>query len=168
MEIEILEGSLLDAEAELIVNPANSYGYMGGGVAGVIKRFGGDIIEKEALKKAPIPVGEAILTTAGKLRFKGVVHSPTMEEPSMMTTPDKVYKATRAALELVVREGFKSVAMPGMGTGVGKVPKGVAARKMLEAIREFKNSGIERVLLIDLDTDMVKAWKDELEKLMGR
>jgi len=78
MRIEILKGSLLDAPAEVIVNPANSRGYMGGGVAGVIKRFGGEEIEEEALRKAPIPIGEAVLTTAGRLRFKGVIHAPTI------------------------------------------------------------------------------------------
>lgn len=87
MEIEVLLGSLLDVKADAIVNPANSYGYMGGGVAGVIKRAGGEEIEREAIKKAPIPVGSAVITTAGRLPFKGVIHAPTMEETKGAKVP---------------------------------------------------------------------------------
>ncbi len=167
MRIEILEGSLLDVDTELIVNPANSYGYMGGGVAGVIRKLGGEVIEKEAVSKAPIPVGEAVLTTAGLLKFKGVIHAPTMEEPGMVTTPEKVYRATKAALRLASQEGFRSLAFPGMGTGVGRVPKDIAAYKMLEAMKEFRDKGIDRIVLVDLDAEMVKEWKEKFKELFG-
>jgi len=159
-----VRGSLLEVEVDVIVNPANSYGYMGGGVAGVIKRFGGEEIEREAVSKAPIPVGEAVLTSAGKLRFKGIIHAPSMEEPAMRTTEEKVRRATRAALQLADRSGFRSVAFPGMGTGVGRVPKDVAAMAMLEEIRSFEAKSLERVVLVDLDEEMVQEWKKALEK----
>lgn len=97
MQIEVIKGSILEVDADVIVNPANSLGLMGGGVAGVIKRFGGEEIEKEAVQKAPIPVGSAVLTTAGKLKFKGVIHAPTMEKPAMESSEEKVRKAVRQA-----------------------------------------------------------------------
>lgn len=162
MEIEVLLGSLLDVKADAIVNPANSYGYMGGGVAGVIRRAGGEEIEKEAIKKAPIPVGSAIITTAGKLPFKGVIHAPTMEEPAIETTEEKVRKAVRASLELADKLGFESIAMPGMGTGVGRLPKDVAARAMIEEIRAFKPLSLKKVILVDLDSQMVEEWRKNL------
>jgi O-acetyl-ADP-ribose deacetylase (regulator of RNase III) len=160
MEIVIIEGSLLQVEADLIVNPANSLGYMGGGVAGVIKRVGGSIIEEEAVIKAPIPIGSAIITTAGSLPFKGVIHAPTMEEPAMETTEEKVRKAVRASLELADKMGFKSIAMPGMGTGVGKLPKDIAAKAMIEEIKSFKAVNLEKVLLVDIDRELVQKWRD--------
>jgi O-acetyl-ADP-ribose deacetylase (regulator of RNase III) len=160
MEIVIIEGSLLQVEADIIVNPANSLGYMGGGVAGVIKRVGGSIIEEEAVIKAPIPVGSAIITTAGSLPFKGVIHAPTMEEPAMETTEEKVRKAVRASLELADKMGFKSIAMPGMGTGVGKLPKDIAAKAMIEEIKSFKAVNLEKVLLVDIDRELVQKWRD--------
>jgi len=160
MEIVIIEGSLIQVEADLIVNPANSLGYMGGGVAGVIKRVGGSIIEEEAVIKAPIPVGSAIITTAGSLPFKGVIHAPTMEEPAMETTEEKVRKAVRASLELADKMGFKSIAMPGMGTGVGKLPKDIAAKAMIEEIKSFKAVNLEKVLLVDIDRELVQKWRD--------
>ena len=132
---------------------------MGGGVAGAIKRFGGEEIEREALEKAPIPVGEAVLTTAGRLPFRGVIHAPTMEEPAMRTTEDKVRRAVRAALRVAKENRFRSVAFPGMGTGVGRLPKATAARAMLEEIRSFSSEYLEKVVLIDLDEEMVEEWK---------
>jgi len=162
MEIEVLLGSLLDVKADAIVNPANSYGYMGGGVAGVIKRAGGEEIEREAIKKAPIPVGSAIITKAGRLPFKGVIHAPTMEEPAMETTEEKVRKAVRASLELADKLGFESIAMPGMGTGVGRLPKDIAARAMVEEIKAFKPVSLKKVILIDLDSQMVEEWRKNL------
>jgi len=163
MDIKVVKGSITDVDAEVIVNPANSKGLMGGGVAGVIKRFGGEEIEKEAVEKAPIPVGSAILTTAGKLKFKGVIHAPTMEEPAMPSSEEKVRKATRAALELADKECFKSVAIPGMGTGVGGVPKEIAAKAMVEEIRKFEPKCLEKVILVDIDEEMVESW----ERVLG-
>ncbi len=165
MEVKVLKGSILEVEAEVIVNPANSQGYMGGGVAGVIRKFGGEEIEREAVSKAPIPVGEAILTTAGKLKFKGIIHAPTMEEPAMRTTEEKVRKAVRAALGLADDLCFKVIAFPGMGTGVGRVPKEVAAKAMVEEIRNFSPRCLERVVLVDLDEEMVKEWEKAVKEV---
>lgn len=164
MEIVILEGSLLDVEADVIVNPANSLGIMGGGVAGVIKKAGGSIIEKEAMLKAPISVGSAIFTSAGRLKFKGVIHAPTMEEPAMETTEEKVRKAVRAALELADNMGFKSIAIPGMGTGVGRLPKEVAAKAMMDEIVNFIPINLEKVVLVDIDRELVEKWREHARK----
>jgi Predicted phosphatase homologous to the C-terminal domain of histone macroH2A1 len=162
VDIEVVKGSLLEVDADVIVNPANSLGLMGGGVAGLIKRFGGKEIEEEAVKKAPIEVGRAILTSAGALKFKGVIHAPTMEEPAMVTTEEKVRKAVRAALKLADELGFESLAMPGMGTGVGRLPKEVSAKAMIEEIKAFKPNSLKKVILVDVDEDMVRAWKENL------
>ncbi len=164
MKVSAFRGSLLEVPAEIIVNPANSRGYMGGGVAGVIKRFGGEEIEREAVEKAPIPVGSAVLTTAGRLRFRGVIHAPTMEEPAMESSEEKVRKAVRAALRIAEENRFSSIAFPGMGTGVGRVPKAVSARAMVEEIRGFTAVYLEKVLLVDLDEEMVKEWRKLLEE----
>ncbi|MCS7284123.1 MAG: ADP-ribose-binding protein [Hydrogenobacter thermophilus] len=164
MEIVILEGSLLDVEADVIVNPANSLGTMGGGVAGVIKKAGGSIIEKEAMLKAPISVGSAIFTSAGRLKFKGVIHAPTMEEPAIQTTEEKVRKAVRAALELADNMGFKSIAIPGMGTGIGRLPKEVAAKAMMGEIVNFIPINLEKVVLVDIDGELVEKWREYARK----
>jgi len=134
----VIKGDLTVLPADAIVNPANSHGYMGGGVAYAIKKNGGQEIEDEAVSKAPIPVGSAVETAAGKLPCKYVIHAPTMKEPAEAIGVDNVRAATSAALAKASELGVSSLAFPGMGTGVGGVEKSGAAKTMVESILDFK------------------------------
>ena len=148
--LKVVRGDITEMDVDAIVNPANSLLVMGGGVAGAIKRRGGREIEAEALKHAPLPVGKAIATGGGKLKVKYVIHAPTMERPAMRTTVDKVAKAAGAAVKLAVNMGLKSLAIPGMGTGVGGVSVYEAVSVMLRAIAEVlaRNSGKLREIFL--------------------
>lgn len=159
MKIETVQGSILEAEADFIVNPANSAGVMGGGVAGVLRRAAGTEVEREAMARAPIPVGDAVATSAGKLPFKGILHAPTMARPAEAIPAENVRSATRAALALAEREKARSVAFPGMGTGVGRVSPDAAAEAMIGAIRAHPAQSVRKVLLIDVNPEMVAAWR---------
>lgn len=163
LHITVIQGSILDAEAEVIVNAANSQGIMGGGVAGVIKRAAGPEVETEARKQAPIPVGSAVLTSGGKTRFRGIIHAPTMPAPAMRIPAQNVALATKAALALADEKSFESIAIPGMGTGVGGVEHADAARLMIEEIRKFSPHALRSVVLVDVDPDMVAAWREKLQ-----
>ena len=159
MDITCLQGSLLDVEAQAIVNAANSHGLMGGGVAGIIRRAAGSQVEDEAREQAPIPVGQAVLTSGGRTRFEGIIHAPTMPEPAMRIPVENVKLATRAALRLADAQGFVSLAIPGMGTGVGRVAPEDAAQGMVEEIRQFQPRSLLSVILVDIDPVMVRAWE---------
>ena len=158
-QIIIEQGSILEAGVEGIVNAANGQGWMGGGVAGAIKRAAGSKVEEEAVAQGPTPVGEAILTSGGKTRFRGIIHAPTMERPAMRIPVENVRKATAAALRLAEAEGFATIALPGMGTGVGGVDPKAAAKNMIEAISQFPADRLQQVLLVDIDPVMVRAWR---------
>jgi O-acetyl-ADP-ribose deacetylase (regulator of RNase III) len=162
LHITVIQGSILSVDADVIVNAANSHGLMGGGVAGVIKRAAGIEVEQEALKQAPIPVGQAVLTSGGKTKFKGIIHAPTMLEPGMRIPAENVACATKAALSLADEKGFISIAIPGMGTGVGGVDPDDAARYMVRTIRSVSAQSIQQVILVDIDPAMVAAWRNEL------
>ena len=164
MEITCLQGSLLDVETQAIVNAANSRGLMGGGVAGIIRRAAGSQVEDEARAQAPIPVGQAVLTSGGRTRFAGIIHAPTMPEPAMRIPVENVRLATRAALRLADEQGFVSLAIPGMGTGVGRVAPGEAAQGMVEEIRQFQPRSLQSVILVDIDPAMVRAWQVALSR----
>jgi O-acetyl-ADP-ribose deacetylase (regulator of RNase III) len=159
VEIVVMEGSLLEAEADAIVNAANSLGLMGNGIAGVIKKAAGGAVEEEAKKLAPIPVGKAVLTTAGNLKFKAIIHAPTMEIPGIRIPLVTVGKATKAALRLADEKGFSVIAFPGMGTGVGGVKKEVAANAMIETIADFNAQNLKKIILSDIDKELVEEWK---------
>ncbi|MBW2974371.1 macro domain-containing protein [Candidatus Woesearchaeota archaeon] len=158
MKITIKQGDITGLEVDAIVNAANSYGYMGGGVAGAIKRSGGDGIEIEAVSKAPIPVGAAVLTTSGRLKCRHVIHAPTMEQPASLIDVGNIKEATRAALECADENSLKIIAMPGMGTGVGGVPRDKAAIAMIEVIINFNEKSLQEVILIDRNKEMVDAF----------
>lgn len=150
-KIEIKQGNLLEEETDAIVCPANSSCSMRGGVAGAIREYGGDSIEKEAMAKAPVAVGKAVLTAAGKLKAKHVIHAPTMEQPVQRTDADAVRKAVRAALKCADENSLRSISFPGMGTGAGRVPYKVAADAMLGEIKNYlekEKSGLERISIV--------------------
>ncbi|MFQ5456588.1 MAG: macro domain-containing protein [Nitrospirota bacterium] len=162
MEIEVIKGSIMEAEAEAIVNPANSHGWMGGGVAGVIKRGAGKEAEKEAVAQAPIPVGGACLTSGGKSKFKWIIHAPTMFNPAEKIPAANVGLAAKAAVNLADDKGIVSLAVPGMGTGVGGVKPMDAAKAMIKEIRGYQAKSLKKVILIDINDGMIEAWKREL------
>jgi len=161
MTILIEKGDITKTSCDAIVNPANSFGYMGGGVAGAIKRVGGIEIEKEAILKAPIEIGNAIATTSGSLPCKYVIHSPTMKRPAMRIDIENVKLATKAALETCVKQNLKSIAIPGMGTGVGGVPTDEAAEVITKIVKEYEDK-FEKIILIDRNDEMIASFKKHL------
>jgi O-acetyl-ADP-ribose deacetylase len=164
MKIEVVQGSILDVEADAIVNPANSGGSMGGGVAGVIRRAAGSEVEEAAIQAAPIPVGSAIMTQGGASRFAGIIHAPTMARPAEAIPVENVRKATRAALLLAEEKKLERIALPGMGTGVGRVSPKEAAQAMVEEIAAFKGRSLQKVILVDVSPEMVSAWREVMSR----
>jgi O-acetyl-ADP-ribose deacetylase (regulator of RNase III) len=158
IRLKILKFDILKVEVDAIVVAANSLGIMGGGVAGAIRRAAGGRVEEEARTKAPMPVAEAVLTSAGKTKFKGIIHAPTMERPGMKISQGNVYKATRASFLAADAHGFESLAIPGMGIGVGGVGTADAADLMMRAIREFNPRTLAEIVLVDLNQEMVDSW----------
>ena len=155
-KIEALKGDITLAEADAVINPANSSGYMGGGVAYHIKKAGGKTIEEEAVSKAPIPVGSAVLTTGGRLKAKHVIHAPTMRLPAMRIKAENARLATAAALSLAREKGFRKIAFPGMGTGVGGLDLEEAAEAMISEMEKTQKS-FEKIMITDMNSDFIRA-----------
>ena len=163
--ITVVLGDITQCQAEAIVNPANSRLMMGAGVAGAIKRAGGPTIEKEAVRSGPIRVGEAIATNAGKLLARYVIHAPTMPLPAMSTDLKSVEKATTAALRVARDLRLSSIAIPGMGTGVGGVDVTEAAKTMVGAIRQHLSEGtaLRHIVLVSIDQALINAFESVLQ-----
>jgi len=161
MTIIVEEGDITKLVCEAIVNPANSFGYMGGGVAGAIKRAGGKEIENEAISKAPIPLGEAIVTTSGELPCKKVIHAPTMEQPAMRIKAENVQVATKAAFNIAKNLKIKTIGLPGMGTGVGGVSVDDAAKVMVKIAKDFEDN-FDKIILVGYNQELVDSFKKYL------
>lgn len=134
------QGDITESSADVIVNAANNHLWMGAGVAGAIKRKGGDAIEKEAIAKGPIRVGEAVATGSGALKSKYVIHAAGMSQ-NLQTSGEIVENCTAASLRLADELGAVSITFPAIGTGVGGLPVDEAASRMLHAAASFLNSG---------------------------
>ena len=132
--ILLSEGDLTALAVDAIVNAANTDLVLGSGVAGAIRRQGGDSIQAECDARAPIGLGEAALTGAGKLAATHVIHAAAMP-PGGAVTEDALRAATRASLALACEQRLRSIAFPAIGTGVGGFPMQRCAEVMLEEVR---------------------------------
>lgn len=165
IKIEVQQGDITQLELDALVNAANNRLWMGGGVAGALKKAGGKEIEAEAVKKGPIPVGEAVVTGAGKLKAKYIIHAAVMG-PDLKTDAKKIREATKNSLLSGDELGIKSIAFPALGTGVGGFPLNECARIMIDEVRQYsaRKTGLEKVVFVLFGQSAYQAFKQELEK----
>jgi O-acetyl-ADP-ribose deacetylase (regulator of RNase III) len=133
--IELWNGDICDLEVDAIVNAANLSLWMSTGVAGEIKRAGGDAIEFAAVRQAPVPLGEAIVTPAGRLAARVIIHAVSLDR-DRRTNAEIIDRAVRNAMARARELRLSSIAFPAMGTGVGGFPLDEAARVTVHAVRD--------------------------------
>jgi O-acetyl-ADP-ribose deacetylase (regulator of RNase III) len=163
--IELFKGDITALEVDGIVNAANNHLWMGAGVAGAIKRKGGAIIEKEAVAQGPIPVGEAVVTTAGSLPAHYVIHAAGMGQ-DLHTDVEKISLSTKNSLKRAAEKGMVSVAFPAIGTGVGGFSAEECARIMIdEAIKHSEEkSSVRKVIFALFDEGTYNSFKKVLSE----
>ena len=144
--IELWNGDICDLEVDAIVNPANVSLWMSTGVSGAIKRAGGDAIEFAAVRQAPVAIGESIVTPAGSLAARAVIHAVSMDHDRRSSGP-VIEAAVRSAMARAREIEAVSVAFPALGTGVGGFPLDEAARITVETVRDelSRSPGIDHV-----------------------
>jgi O-acetyl-ADP-ribose deacetylase (regulator of RNase III) len=145
--LELWNGDICDLEVDAIVNAANTSLWMATGVGGALKRAGGDQIEFEAVRQAPVPLGGAIVTAAGRLAARWVIHAVSLDR-ERRTSSDAIALATRNAMARARELGATSVAFPALGTGVGGFPLDAAATTTVAIVREelVRSPSIERIV----------------------
>jgi len=167
--IEIIQGDITEQDTEVVVNAANNFLWMGAGVAGAIKRKGGIEIEKEAVAKGPIEVGEAVITSAGKLKVKYIIHAAVMGQ-DLHTDSEKIKRATRSALKLTEEKKFSSISFPALGTGVGGFSPFHCAKIMIEEAIEFlqQSKSVRLVKFVLFDQQTFDAFQEELKLVFSK
>ncbi len=160
LEIKIVQGDITDQEVDAIVNAANDHLWMGAGVAGAIKRKGGVGIEKEAMSKGPVPVGEAVVTSAGALRAKYVIHAAVMGQ-DLVTNAKYIRDATLNSLKRAEELKIKSIAFPAFGTGVGGFPVDECARIMIRMVKDFSKDAkfVEEIRFVLFDKESYDVFR---------
>src|SRR5215210_6070756 len=144
LELEVVEGDITALALDAIANAANNHLWMGAGVAGAIKRAGGEEIEREAVAKGPIELGDAIATPGGRLAARWVIHGAVMGR-DLRTNGELIRSTTKSCLRVADELGAESLALPAFGTGVGGFPLDACARIMAEAVREYDPRVLRRV-----------------------
>jgi len=165
--IVVAEGDITARDVEAIVNAANNALWMGSGVAGAIKTRGGEAIEREAMAQGPIEPGEAVITSAGRLTAKYVIHAAAMGQ-DLRTDATLIRSATRSALDLAARQRLSSIAFPALGTGVGGFPAGDCAGQMIAALRDHVTAGtsVRRVEFVLFGHDTYLAFSDAVAAVL--
>lgn len=163
--LELVEGDITELDVDGIVNAANDQLQLGTGVAGAIRSKGGPSIQEECDRIGGTPVGTAVMTGAGNLKARWVIHAvgPRMGEGD---EDRKLAAAVRAALALADRRGLKSIALPAISTGNFGFPVQRAARIMLTEAHRFLQGGtkLERVVLCLYGQDVFDTFKSELRR----
>jgi O-acetyl-ADP-ribose deacetylase (regulator of RNase III) len=146
-KVEVLETDITTLEVDAIANAANTMLRHGGGVAGAISRAGGPEVQEESDRRAPIGLGEAVATTAGRMPARWVIHAATMELGGP-TSADIIRRATAATLWKAEELNARSLALVAFGTGVGGFPVDQAAEIEADEVRSHLESGsrLERVV----------------------
>jgi O-acetyl-ADP-ribose deacetylase (regulator of RNase III) len=162
LQLEVAEGDITALEVDAIANAANNALWMGAGVAGAIKRAGGEEIEREAVAAGPIEVGDAVATGAGRLKAEHVIHGAVMGQ-DLRTSGELIERTTRRCVELADELGCRSLALPAFGTGVGGFPLEECARLMVAAARAYEPRTLERVVFAVVGEDARRAFDSALE-----
>ena len=145
--IELWNGDICDLEVDAIVSPAATSLWMSTGIAGEIKRAGGDAVEFAALRQAPVQLGDAIVTPAGNLAARVVIHAVSLER-DRRTNATAIDLAARNAMARARELSLSSVAFPALGTGIGGFPLDEAARIAVSAVRDElpRSPSVEHVI----------------------
>ena len=161
MELEVVAGDITSLEVDAVANAANNHLWMGAGVAGAIKRAGGQEIEREAVAKGPIEVGDAVATGAGRLPARWVIHGAVMGQ-DLRTSGVLVEQTTRSVLDVAEELGAHSLALPAFGTGVGGFPLDRCAEIMVRVSRDYEPSTLKRVVFAVFGDEAERAFRTAL------
>ncbi len=166
--LKLVMGDITERDVDAVVNAANSHLQHGGGVAGAIVRKGGQVIQEESDAIGFVPVGNAAITTAGKLPSKFVIHAvgPRMGEGD---EDNKLKNAVKNSLELASGKGLASVSMPAISSGIFGFPKDRCAKILVSTAKDFlmknSNSSVQVVEFCIHDELTLGFFKQEFDKL---
>lgn len=169
MKIQVIKGDITTIETEAIVNAANTSLLGGGGVDGAIHRKGGNKILEECIairnKQGGCNVGEAVITSAGNLLSKYVIHTVGPVWNGDKEEKKKLLEnCYQNCLELAVKNNIKTIAFPNISTGIYHFPKDKAATIAIETVSNFNQKDkIDEVVFVCFDDENYDLYKNTIK-----
>lgn len=164
MNIELIKGDITKIKADAIVNAANSSLLGGGGVDGAIHRAGGKQILEEYIqirnRQGKCKTGEAVVTTAGNLPAKYVIHTvgPIWSEDEEKCSK-LLANCYKNSLKLAETLNLKTIVFPNISTGVYRFPKDLAAKIAIHEANNFQSNTIEKIIFVCFDDENEGIYK---------
>jgi O-acetyl-ADP-ribose deacetylase (regulator of RNase III) len=167
--IVLMQGDLTEMETDAVVNAANNDLKLGGGVAGAIRRKGGESIQQESDAIGTIPLGTAAITSGGRLKARYVIHAASMELGGK-TTASALRSSVAYSLAIAAKKELKSIAFPAVGTGIAGFPMQQCAEIMLEEVAKHvqAKSSLEVVYFVLYDEEALKTFENAWQRLKAR
>lgn len=165
--IRLIQGDLTDLEVDAIVNAANSQLILGGGVAGAIRTKGGPAIQEECNRIGGTTVGNAVITGAGNLKARYVIHA-VGPRYGAGNEDEKLRQATLNSFARASEKGLKSIALPAVSTGIFGFPKDRCARIMLKASVEFlqkEDTSVDEVIFCLWSQKDLQVFQETLRSM---
>jgi O-acetyl-ADP-ribose deacetylase (regulator of RNase III) len=168
-KIILSQGDLTEMDVDAIVNAANNDLQLGGGVAGAIRRKGGEAIQRECDGIGSVPIGGAAITTGGNLRARFVIHAASMQLGGE-TTARALRASTAHALRIAAERNLRSIAFPAVGTGIAGFPLTECAQIMLREVAEHfkKPTSIEKVFFVLFDATALGVFEKVIAEMAAR
>jgi O-acetyl-ADP-ribose deacetylase len=159
--IHLSIGDLTESDADAIVNAANNDLILGGGVAGAIRRKGGDSIQRECNTIGSIPIGGAAITAGGNLKARFVIHAASMQLGGSATA-QAIRSSVAHSLRIASEKKLTSVAFPAIGTGIAGFPLRECAEIMLrETVKHLSGTtSLKRVDFVVYDAAALKVFQE--------
>ena len=158
--IVIQQGDLTEMDVDAIVNAANNDLQLGGGVAGAIRRKGGDAIQRECNEIGSIPIGGAAITIGGNLKARHVIHAASMQLGGQ-TTARALRASTAHSLRIAAERGLATIAFPAVGTGIAGFPLRECAEIMLREIVEHLKgaTSLQKIYFVLFDQPALEIFQ---------
>jgi O-acetyl-ADP-ribose deacetylase (regulator of RNase III) len=161
VKVELLKGDITERKTDAIINTANNMLILGSGLGGAIKAKGGESILQECARYGGVEVGKAVITTAGALKARFIIHAVLMEFDGLIKE-DNITNSLLSSLRLANKKNLHSISVPDMSLGIVRFSPERCARILLAVLKKFieeENHTLELIEIVVWDIETLRTYK---------
>jgi len=161
VKVDLLKGDITERKTDAIINTANNMLILGSGLGGAIKAKGGESILQECARYGEVEVGQAVITAAGTLKTRFIIHAVLMEFDGLIKE-DNITNSLLSSLRLANKKKLHSISVPDMSLGIVRFSPERCARILLAALKKFieeENRTLELIEIVVWDIETLRTYK---------